>query len=122
MKCSTNRLTPKWNAPDQGENWTENHLHSGHICRTTTIVQNNHDSARAKSVFYSNHVTTCGLLAASFFAINRRPACWCVPHQVTKSCWVLFQHVWLQIIYIQIFVKAICILLVFFSLNHFHKY
>jgi len=40
MKCATNRLTPKWNSPDHGESWTENHLHSGHkpTCRTTTIV------------------------------------------------------------------------------------
>jgi len=40
MTCATNRLTPKWNAPDHGESWTENDLHSGHkpTCRTTTIV------------------------------------------------------------------------------------
>jgi len=29
MKCVTNRLIPKWNAPDHGEIWTENHMHSG---------------------------------------------------------------------------------------------
>ena len=35
-----NRLIPKWNSPDHGENWTENHLHSGRkpICRTTMMV------------------------------------------------------------------------------------
>jgi len=26
MKCATNRLIPKWNAPDHGESWTENHF------------------------------------------------------------------------------------------------
>jgi len=36
-KCATNRLIPKWNAPDHSESWTENHLHSEHkrTCRTT---------------------------------------------------------------------------------------
>jgi len=40
MKCATNRLIPKWNAPDHGESWTEIHLHSGRkrTCRITTIV------------------------------------------------------------------------------------
>jgi len=40
MKCATNRLIPKWNAPDHGESWTENHLHSGRkrTWRTTMVV------------------------------------------------------------------------------------
>jgi len=40
MKCATNRLVPKWNSPDHGESWTENHLHSGRkrTCRTAMMV------------------------------------------------------------------------------------
>jgi len=38
MKCTTNRLMSKWYAPDHGESWTENHLHSGRKCRTTMMV------------------------------------------------------------------------------------
>jgi len=31
MKCATNRLISKWNAPDHSESWTENQLHSGRL-------------------------------------------------------------------------------------------
>jgi len=62
----TNRLIPKWNAPDHGGSWTENHLRSGR--KRSTYMQNYHDGAIkvANSAFYSNHVTTCGPIAASF--------------------------------------------------------
>jgi len=61
-----NRHLLKWNAPDHGESWTENHLHSGRkrICRTTMMVPLNW---QGKLRFFSNDVTTCGPIAASFF-------------------------------------------------------
>ena len=58
------------------------------------------------------------LLQLPFFAMDWRPTCWYVAQQMTKWWSVLFQHVWLQIIYIQIFVKAVCILVGFYY-KHF---
>jgi len=79
MKCATNKLRPKWNAPDHGESWTDNHLHSG---RKRTVHAELpwwcRQSGKANSAFYSSHVTTCRPITASFFAINWPPTCWYV--------------------------------------------
>jgi len=76
MKCATNSLIPKWNAPDHSESWTENHLHSGRkpTCRTTTIVPLKWQTQHLIRTMSS----PADLLQLPFFAINRRPACWYV--------------------------------------------
>jgi len=101
MKCATNRLKTKWNAPDHGESWTENHLYGGRKrrCRTTMMVPLKWQTQH----FIRTMSPPAYLLQLPFFAINWRPTCWNVVQYVTKWCTVLFQHVWLQVIYMQIF-------------------
>jgi len=70
-------------------------------------VQNYHDGsikvARQTQHFIRTMSTPADLLQLPFFAINWRPTCLYVAQWVTKWCSVLFQHVWLHIIQIQIF-------------------
>jgi len=95
MNCATNRLIPKWNSPDNGKSWTENHLHSGRkpTCRTNMM---------GPLKWQTQHFIRI-MSPPSFFALNWRPTCWYVAQQMTKWCSVLFQQVWLQTIYIHIF-------------------
>jgi len=74
MKCATNRLIPKWNSPDHGESWTENHLHSGRkpTCRTTMMAPLKWQTQH----FMRTMSPSAGLLQLPFFAINWRPTCW----------------------------------------------
>jgi len=87
-------------------------------------MQNYHDGAIkvANSAFYSNHVTICGPIAASFFCykLATNMLIYCPINDkmvlsVVSACLIA------DYLYPTFFVKTVRILLVSFSLIHFHK-
>jgi len=69
----TNRFILKWNAPDHGESWTENHLHSGRKrpCKTTMMVPLKWQTQH----FIPTISPPADLLQLPFFAINGLICC-----------------------------------------------
>ena len=91
--------------------------------RTQTYVQNYHDSAIKVSnwAFYSNHVTTCGLIAASFFCYKSATSMLiCCPIYDKMVLSAVSACLIADYLYPN-FCKSSLHLLVFCSLIHFHK-